>query len=213
MVCRVQLRVKFGIGRFNAQQVAVGTRLAPAAVRFLALLSKAYGHAEVVAAECMDAPQHVLDEGHARLARQFAGLEHEAAIPCLEGPFGLTDNLLRVHAVAMYLAVALPDSAVVAVLLADVREFHQPPKGNNPSNLAAFHLVCGGEKCIRIRPGQKLGQFPMRQRTRRSDRFVQQQRHCAISILVRYSEGRTCDARRGSSPRSHPTFQDAAPLP
>ena len=74
----------------------------------------------------------------------------------------------------MDLAVAPSDAAVVAVLLADVSEFYQPPERDVFPGLAAFDGVRGGKKRIHIGPGQCFDQFPVRQRTRLGGRFVKQ---------------------------------------
>ena len=73
----------------------------------------------------------------------------------------------------MDLVVRFSDSAVVAVLLADVAELDQPPERHELADLSAFDGIRRGEKCVRIGTGQRFDQFPMRQRTWRSGRFVQ----------------------------------------
>ena len=153
------------------------TRLAPAPVCFFSLLAKAERYAELFAGECVDPPQYTLDECGFALSGQLAGLQHEAAVTRLEGPFRRANDFIRVHAVSPHLRIAAPYAAIVAVLLANVAELHKPAKSHPPSGSPGLYVVCRLEKRIRIGPGDKPGQFPMRQRARIRGGFLQQVCH------------------------------------
>ena len=147
--------------------------LAPAPVGLVRLLAKTERDAERLAAKGMDAFQHPFDERRMRLAGLLARLEHKTPVSRLERPFRLAEDLVGVHPVTANVRVALADAAVEAVLLADVPALDQSAEGDGAANLTALHRVGGGKKLLRIWPGQKLGQLPVRQGTRPRRRLLQ----------------------------------------
>ena len=146
---RVQLPVMGGRGRLMAQQVAVGPGGAQVPVAF----PRALPHRQRDGAARIGRLQvrHHAGQPFVGGRRIFPALQHEGAEACLPARSGTGQNLLGSQAVALAGAVAAPDAAVVAVVLADVRELDEPAREHRVSVDGLARLPGA--------PGQLVGQI------------------------------------------------------
>ena len=145
---RVQLPVMGGRGRLVAQQVAVG----PGGAQALVAFPRALPHRQRDGAARMDRLQRAHHVGQPLVGRRriFPALQHEGTEARAPARISAGQNLLAGKAIALASAVAAPDTAVVAVVLANVRELDEP---------ASEHAVpVDGLARLPGAPGQLVGQ-------------------------------------------------------
>ena len=148
---RVQLPVMGGRGRLMAQQVAVGPGGAQVPVAF----PRALPHRQRDGAARIGRLQRTNKLGKPLVgnSRILPALQHEGAEACLPARIGTGQNLLGSQAVALAGAVAAPDAAVVAVVLADVRELDEPAREHRVSVGGLARLPSATSQLISQRRG------------------------------------------------------------
>ena len=135
------------IRRLDAQQIAVGPRRAPERVRLAAALADRERHREV---ERLDAAH----DGREALRREMgilARLQHDGLIAVVLRLARERDDGVRVETVALDAHIVPPQTAVAAVLPADIRELDEPAQMHAVADIAPPHRVRSArERLLRL---------------------------------------------------------------
>ncbi|MEI7851658.1 MAG: hypothetical protein WCH86_07475 [Kiritimatiellales bacterium] len=141
VIRRMQFAVQFRISGFDAEQVAMCARFAPAAVGLFCLLSERERDAEFTIRGRFNPPEHPLNQFDIRRVLPLAGLNYDRAIFVFERPDCLAHHFLFVHLETFHVRVALADTAVIAVLDADIAALNNAAEIGDLADVLCFHPV------------------------------------------------------------------------
>ena len=154
-------RVERRITRLDAQEIAVGTGLEPAAVRIFRLFADAEGQAQFAVAQFLDVPHKAFDVVDEFFVLSFTGLERQGAVAVLPGPAGHGQDVIARRIEAFHFVVALADAAVFAVFDAVIGKFDEAPVIDDAadiSGLDGIRRVIQGLQLIGISDAEKFYQ-------------------------------------------------------
>jgi len=139
LIVRVHFAVKSLAGGLDAEQVAVGSRLKPAAICLPALLTQGEGDPQSSAGEPDDAPDqlfNVINECPGSVLPRLYG--YGAKVETVGGHRRLY-HLLIGHGVPLNSVIVTPDTAVKTVFPAHVRILDQPSEIDIIAQIAVSH--------------------------------------------------------------------------
>jgi hypothetical protein len=99
MVAGMKRRIEVRIRRFNPQQIAMRTSIAPSAVRIIRLLAHAQRNTEGISESRPYPAQDILDEDGVLLAFDLAGLQHKVSISGIESQRRPAHDFTGIHPV------------------------------------------------------------------------------------------------------------------
>ena len=184
MACRVQLGVETGIAFLDPQQIAVCTRLTPAAEDFFRLFPEGKRHPQFSAGKIPDPEQDPFDQGSVGFRLDLAGLDGDGAVAGIIRPFCHADNGIFVQLKTGGVAVAFPDPAVETILAAEITHLDQPAQADPFADGTEFDFIRCTEKCLRFRMEQEAGQLLPVQGTGGTFCFFQQGVHRVSAAIL-----------------------------
>ena len=140
-VLGMERRVEVGVARFDAQEIAVGAGIEPAAVRFFRLFTDAEGQAQFAVAQGLDVADEAFDVVDELFILPFAGLEGQGAVAVLPGPAGHGQDVFARRIEAFYFVIALADAAVFAVFDTVIGKFDEAPVIDDASHTGGLDSI------------------------------------------------------------------------
>lgn len=137
-VLRMEGGVEVRIARFDAQEIAVGTGLEPAAVRVFRLFADAEGQAQFAVAQVLDVADEAFDVVDEGFILPFAGLEGQGSVTVFPGPAGHGQDIVARRVEAFHFVIALADAAVFAVFDAVIGKFDKAPVIDDAAHIGSL---------------------------------------------------------------------------
>ena len=141
VVGRMKFGIKPGVGSLDAEKIAVTARGKPALKGVARLLAQGKGDSQLPVRLALHNAQDVFNELCMLFVLTLAALQNNGSIAACVCPFRGPEDFLARHLETANLLVVPADSAVVAVLFADVAVLDNAAKIDLGANLLQFHRI------------------------------------------------------------------------